>query len=222
MTSKETTQNLVTCSSDDTDNSSSIQIDLPDAIDEDDERKKDGNLSQKDRNGSFVESERRFAERRFAGQKSRRQKKTNSVASSGAVRHAKCLNRMETLAKMETAFAVAAAVNNSGTKREERPPSTNSNRDIAAYSGPSTKTSARNKRLKRNLNSFVGSLKEMYEDEVERVKEEHENEKAALKAELQSKTEEIEALKDEVREQATKITELEATAFSVAMILASS
>ena len=178
MTSKETTQNLVTCSSDDTDNSSSIQIDLPDAIDEDDERKKDGNLSQKDRNGSFVESERRFAERRFAGQKSRRHQ-----------------------------------------KREERSPSTNSNRDIAAYSGPSTKISARNKRLKTNLNSFVGSLKEMYEDEVERVKEEHENEKAALKAELQSKTEEIEALKDEVREQATKITELEATFLSMEMIL---
>ena len=138
---------------------------------------------------------------------------------SGAVRHAKCLNRMETLAKMETAFAVAAAVNNSGTKREERPPSTNSNRDIAAYSGPSTKISARNKRLKTNLNSFVGSLKQVYEDEVERVKKEHENEKAALKAELQSKTEEIEALKDEVREQATKITELEATFLSMEMIL---
>ena len=210
MTSKETTQNLVTCSSsDDTDNSSSTQIDLPDAIDEDEaeppvvSKSADADadadaadqgvslppLVVKDRNESFVESERRFAERRFAGQKSRRQKKTNSVASSGAVRHAKCLNRMETLAKMETAFAVAAAVNNSGTKREERPPSTNSNRDIAAYSGPSTKISARNKRLKTNLNSFVGSLKQVYEDEVERVKKEHENEKAALKAELQSKTE---------------------------------
>ena len=199
MTSKETTQNLVTCSSsDDTDNSSSTQIDLPDAIDEDEaeppvvSKSADADadadaadqgvslppLVVKDRNESFVESERRFAERRFAGQKSRRHQ-----------------------------------------KREERSPSTNSNRDIAAYSGPSTKTSARNKRLKRNLNSFVGSLKEMYEDEVERVKEEHENEKAALKAELQSKTEEIEALKDEVREQATKITELEATFLSMEMIL---